>query len=243
MQVIRNVCFLAVVCAPAVAIADGLLYQLPKDGSKVTFEFQAVNKDRGRERKFTGILSIASVGREKVDGADCRWIEILMTINHDGRERRIIAKVLIPETALAEGKMPAANIKRGWLQMGGKSETRGLADAYGPNGGPLPAFLAGPLSDVKKSKPAEVATPIGKLKCVTLTGKATYEQVNGSKRTDRFEVDYSVLRNDKAPFGVAGCTMTIKEYVNKTRLDDVITFTFKLKSVAKNAKSALPDNK
>lgn len=231
------------IALPLSARADGLIQKLPKDGSKVVYEMNAVHTEGdGRVRKFDGTLSVASVGTEKVDGADCRWIEVNFTMKHEGRERKVIAKVLIPESDLGQGKFPLANVKRGWIRMRDGRKPDKLNDPFSRKGGPLPALLPTPLSDVKKLKAAEVKTGIGKLTCKGLTGKTSYEQ-GDAKRTDKFVVEYESRLSDKTPFGVAACKLTMTEYRNKTEKDDVIVMTLKVKSVAKDAKSELPDSK
>ena len=242
MRAVRSILALVVAAVPLSAQADGLIYTLPKDGSKVTYEMKAVNTDGDRMREFGGTLSVASVGTAKVDGVDCRWIEFHMAMEMEGRQREITAKVLITAADLGKGKYPLANLKKAWLSMEKDKDPKKLEDPFGRQGGPLPAFLPTPMKDVKKLDAAEIDTGIGKLKCKGVTGKVTYEQ-GDANRTDKFVVEYKTRLSDKVPFGVAGTKMTITEYRNKTEKDDVIAITLKLKSVAKNAKSELPKAK
>lgn len=242
MHASRHLLLVLIASAPLTARADGLVYRLPKDGSKVTYQYKAVHTGNGRERKLEGELSIASVGKDKVDGADCRWIEIAMTMRSDGRDRKVVAKMLIPESDIGKGKLPAANVKRGWVRMRADGKPEPFRDPSSRHGGPIPAFLAGPLQDVKESKAVEFKTGIGKLKCRRLTGKTSYEQ-GSANRTDRFDVEYDLRLHEKSPFGVAGGKLTITEFRNKTQRDDVIAMDFTLKSVSTKAKSELPDSK
>jgi len=230
----------AFAAAPLSAPADGLIYKLPADGTRVTYEMNGVKSDAGRpgsENKMTGTLAVASVGKEKVDGADCRWIEITMKMFGRGREMTVSAKLLIPESDLGKGKYPLGNVKQAWLKQGDRLKE---IDPNGRDGGPVPAFLPNPLKDAKVGKPAEIATAAGKMSAKKLTAKTEYEQ-GTDKRVDKFTVEYDLQLADKAPFGVAGGKMTIKEYVNRTRLDDIVVLDLKLKSIDTKAKSNIPD--
>lgn len=228
-----------VFAAPLPALADGLIYSLPKDGTRVIFEMKGNKSDANSSRDFNGTLSVASVGTATVDGQKCRWIEIVMKMTYNGTDRTNAVKLLITETDLGKGKIPLGNVKRAWHKKA-KREAEKFDDVYSRRGRFVPAFLPGPLEDVKTQKAVELQTGIGKLQCGGLTGKTTYEQ-GDAKRTDRFEVDYELRFSDKVPFGVVTAKITMKEYVRKTRLDDTIVLELKLKTVEKNAKSAIPD--
>src|SRR5690348_16818153 len=59
------------------AVADGSIQQLPTDGSWVPFEVTGEGRNPAGEIGVTlkGTLTLKSVGREMLDGAECRWIE------------------------------------------------------------------------------------------------------------------------------------------------------------------------
>jgi hypothetical protein len=223
---------------PLSAPADGLIYKLPADGTRVTYEMNMVRKGGDVELKITGTLAVASVGKKKVGKIDCRWIEFTMKMSMDGRERTIVAKLLIPESDLGKGKYPLSNVKQGWLKQDDRLEE--MNDPNSQRGGPVPAFLPTPLKNVKEAKPAEIDTGAGKMNAKKLTGKTEYEQ-GDANRTDRFAIDYELQLADKAPFGVAGGTMKMKEYRGRTTLSSTGVVTLKLKSIDKKAKSGLPD--
>jgi hypothetical protein len=237
----RTALMIAVLAAPIPVFADGLIQTLPKDGAKVVYEMKANKSDANSSRDFTGTISIASVGTETVDNEKCRWIEIAFTMKFDGKSRKVISKMLITESDLGKGKIPLANIKRAWLKMRDKTEK--LEDVFGRKGGPLPAFLPGPLKDVKKSTNIQIeTTAIGRLRYRVLTGKTSYVQ-GSTDRKDEFKVEYDLRVCKGVPFGVARAKITIKEYVRKMKLDDTITLELKLRSVTNNAKSELPNDK
>lgn len=231
----------ALATLPASTRADGLIFKLPADGTQVVYDLNIARHksgEPGSERKVTGTLSIAAVGKKKVDGTDCRWIEFTMKMTYQGRERNVVYKLLIPESDLGKGKYPLSNVKRAWTKQRGR--VREMTDASGREGGPLPSFLPNPLKDVKVAKAAQIETGAGKLSAKKLTAKTEYEQ-GDANRTDKFTVAYELQLAEKAPFGVAGGKMTIKEYRNRKTLDDIIVVTLKLKSIDKNAKSGIPD--
>ncbi|MCH8829360.1 MAG: hypothetical protein IID45_07255 [Planctomycetes bacterium] len=235
MRLLQSTIVLALAsCFPLTALANGLLYKLPADGSQIVYDMKMVKK--GRNMTNTGTLSISSVDKATVDGKKCRWIEFSMKMSFMGRDRTTTAKVLIPEAELGKGKNPLKNFKRGWIKHSGQ-EVKEIKDFNSRQAGPLPAFLPGPLSGRKELKSAEIDSGIGKLKCKGETGSVNYKQ--GSIET---KVEYETRLNEKSPFGVVSSKLTIQETGNG-KLRDTYEISFKLKSVAKNAKSALPDQK
>jgi hypothetical protein len=144
------------------AWADGLLYQLPADGSWVLYDALVTmtrENDRGVETqnvKEESSLKMSSVGTSMEDGILCRWIEFNLTIKFDNTENVIVAKILIPESSLVAGKNPVENRIRGWIRNGIKSEVVELTD---DNLGPIPVFLANPLTDVKALNEATIEIP------------------------------------------------------------------------------------
>jgi len=226
---------------PTAARADGLIYKLPGDGTRVVYDLKFTRHKSGSpgdKRMVTGTLSVAAVGTKKVDGADCRWIEFTMKMSFEGRERNVAYKLLLPKSDLGKGKYPLSNVKQAWTKQ--RDRVRQMTDASAREGGPLPSFLPNPLKDVKVAKPTVIETGAGKITAKTLTGKTEYEQGDAT-RTDKFTVDYEMQLADKTPFGVAGGKMTIKEYRDRTKLDDIIVVTLKLKSIDMKAKSGIPD--
>jgi len=236
MQWFRTGMIAAVITAvPLTASAEGLLYKLPADGAKVVYDMKLTAKRGDMTMTIDGTLSLASVGKAKVDGADCRWIEVSMKMMFQGMERVTTAKLLVPEGQLGKGKDPLAHVKKAWLKQG-ERPAKELKEPKQREGGPLPAFFPAKLTNVKKLKPETIKTGIGELKCEGVTATTTYKQ--GDDRSTK--VDYRIRRNDKAPFGVAACTMKVQETRNgETR--DAAELEFTLKSVEKDAKSTLPD--
>lgn len=239
MRIALNLIVVAVLSSPLVAHADGLIYKLPKDGSRIVYEMTMTNTDTssGRVRRANGTLSVGSVGSVKADGQACRWIEFEMKFldPESGRMQEIVSKMLIPESQLGKGKNALKYVKRGWLRMG-QGKALEMNDPTGRKGGPLPSFLPASLTDVKPLEIREIKTGLGKLKCKGLTANSTYE-----RGKDRIDTEYDIRLHPKAPFGVAACRIKSKEFERKERLDDINEITLTLKSVSQNAKSSIPD--
>lgn len=233
MSIVQSLLVVAVVASvPSSASANGLLYKLPADGSKVVYEMTI----QGMDGKLmgNGTLTMSSVGKAKAGGKDCRWIEFTLEMSVMGREQIITTKILAPEEDLGKGKNPFKNPQRGWYQGSGGILME-IVDFTSPVAGPLPAFLAGPLADAKTIDVVEVETGLGKLKCAGEWGTHSYNR--GGKNTN---ITYTTRLNAKSPFGVVHTRLAI----NKTRNGDpreILSLTFKLKSVGKNAKSRLPE--
>ena len=89
----RSIFALAVVALGALAteaaLADGLVYQLPEDGSWVRYELEgcrpASSGNAKQEIGMRGNVTISSVGVVEVDNEPCRWIEVVVDAKQDGR--------------------------------------------------------------------------------------------------------------------------------------------------------------
>src|SRR5262245_12216315 len=92
----------ACVLGPGSARADGLLYQLPEDGSWVRFAFRYTFKLDGMEQPGQGMgtMTMASVGKAREGAEACRWIEFQIRLKDSGTEHTLIRKLLIPERYL-----------------------------------------------------------------------------------------------------------------------------------------------
>src|SRR5262245_58086993 len=145
--------------------ADGLVHQLTADVTSARFDLVIKISENGMEKTGKGTMDMASVGQVDVDGKKCRWIEFRLKLNLDGIELTTIAKALIPESALKAGENPGAAMVRGWLQDQGR-DSEELKDIQSQRAGPLPAFLAGPLQNVKKLDKTVIDNKaLGKIEC------------------------------------------------------------------------------
>ena len=235
MRLLSTLALVAVVAAfPDIARADGLIYRLPEDGASIEFEMKGSFTANGQTMEYDGTFLMSSVGKKEVDGVVCRWIEFRMALTSQGRERTVIAKVLVPEAELAAGKTPSSQIRKAWLKQGDR-EAREITDFSGNDAGPLPAFLSGPFSNEKKSEAAVIESGLGKLECKGVTGNIEFKQ--GS--TDQKWTMKNRL-NEKAPFGVVTSEIEIEISRNGQQTRNG-SMTMKAVKVGKEAKSQIPD--
>ena len=228
------------------ARADGLLYQLPEDGSWVRFHVRMTMEPGGGEAeagKMTGALTMRSVGQETVEGDKCRWIELELVPDKPAGDQQapphgpphIIMKVLLPEQNLQKGKEPLQHLVKGWMKEGDE-EPRELKDPNSEHTGPLPAFLSGPLKDVKELDKTTIDTKLGKLECDGITANNVYKQ--GEAVTT---VQFETRLHDKAPFGVVNSKM---QYDSKRGdNEEKGTLSLEFDDSGHDAKSSLPDSR
>jgi hypothetical protein len=217
-----------------IARADGLLYQLPEDGSWVRFEAQYTFKLDGMEKsgQGTGRLTMASVGKAVEGSEPCRWIEFQVQLKDIGPEQILIRKLLIPEKYLKKGVNPTAHVVRGWAKFNNEPVERAV-----PVHGRWPAYLAGPLQDEKQLGQQLVESKLGALQCDGVTGWIQYQE--GDLHT---KVTFATRLHEKAPFGVVTCRMLF-EVTRAGKVQQTIDATAKLIDFGKDARTALPDHK
>jgi hypothetical protein len=210
---------LAFVAAASLAQADGLLYQLPDDGASVQFELRITN-DKENPRVET--VDMRSVGR----AGDARWLEFKLP----EEESTKTLKVLIPERVLKEGESPMEHVVRAWSKSGDDLPVAlsRVRDFW------LLIFLAGPLSDITKLESEEIDSPLGRLKCEGLTGRAHVREDDGYEE----DLTYQIRRHKDAPFGVVSCRIECRVSRAGEKLDKV-TYELKLTGVGKGAESEL----
>src|SRR5262249_12441601 len=116
------------VLCPGIARADGLLYQLPEDGSWIRFAAQYTYKFDGMEKvgQGTGTMTMASIGKAREGGEECRWIEFNVKLKDDGGEHTLIRKLLIPEKYLKKGENPTEHVVRGWAKFDNEGVERAV---------------------------------------------------------------------------------------------------------------------
>jgi hypothetical protein len=222
------------VLGPDTARADGLLYQLPDDGSWVRFDASYTFKLDGMEKagQGTGTMTMASVGKA-LDGSEaCRWIEFKVQLKDSGMEHTLIRKLLIPEKYLKKGENPTAHVVRGWAKFNDEAVERAV-----PIHGRWPAYLSGPLQDEKKLDGQLVESKLGALRCDGVTGWIEYKEGDV-----HMKVTFETRLHEKAPFGVVSCRMQF-EMKRDGKVQQTVDATLKLTDFGKDARSALPDHK
>jgi hypothetical protein len=227
---ITGVCVLG----PGIARADGLLYQLPEDGSWVRFDAPYTFKVAGREKpgKGTGSITMASVGTAREGSEPCRWIEFKMQLKDSGMEHTLIRKLLIPEKYLKKGENATEHVVRGWAKFNDEDVQRAV-----PVHGRWPAFLAGPFKDEKKLDQQLVESKLGALRCEGVTGWIEYKEGDV-----HMKVTFETRLHEKAPFGVVSCRMQF-EMKRDGKVLQTVDATAKLTDFGKDATTALSDYK
>ncbi len=165
---------------PASVRADGLLQQLPEDGSWARFDVETQIYKRTGEpgTKFTGSFTISSVGKATVDGEPCRYIELKSfskSSKPDGGEAQEgtvnIHKFLIPEKRLAAGESSLEHVRRGFFRVGGGKSNDGqpipfrqfdIDEVRVSYRDMLRTVLPGSLKDVRKLPAETVECKLGK---------------------------------------------------------------------------------
>lgn len=189
--------------------ADGLIYQLPADGTSVRYNTEVTFVNNGQERMLTGSLTISSVGQTTVDNEKCRWIEFKNVTKTDQGERIAIAKFLIPEKDLGKGKSPADHMLRGWVKQGDMEPVTVSDPKSLPGRMMLVGYLAGPAPNAKELDKVEVDGPLGKLACAGVTGDQEFQRDNGS-----LSINFENRLNEKAPFGVVTAVWKFERKTN-----------------------------
>jgi hypothetical protein len=225
----------AVLLVPTAARADGLIYQLPADGTSAEFDLKVTMESNGQTMEADGSFAIKSVGKQKVDDVDSRWIEFKLVMKLGGRDQTVIAKVLVPEAELTRGKNPIGHVKKWWHKQGDR-EPKEITDFSSRDAGPLPAFLSGPLKDAKNLDVEVVECSLGKVECKGVTGTMEYT-LSGRKNAATF----TNRLHKKAPFGIASSEMSI-EFSRDGRVQQNVTMKITLSKVGKDATSELPDS-
>ena len=234
----RWLCSLALCClfAPSALFADGLLYQLPKDGASAKYDMTMKISEMGKDIKVTGTLAVASVGQIEVEGQPCRWIEFNLKLAFDNKEKSSTGKFLIPEKFLKAGWDPGATMIRGWIKD--HEEPEEVMAANNPRVGPYQFFLAGPLQNPKKlAKQTLEIKSLGKVETEGETGHNSFNQGRV-----QFEVKSENRIHPKAPFGLVQTRMECHGFING-RASSQLTIDLKLIEVGQDAKSTLPNQK
>jgi hypothetical protein len=122
---------------PSASRADGLIYQLPPDGSWVRFAgcgryygyerirpANAAGKDDASlmpDEEYqggVGTFVLQSVGTADNDGEKCRWIEFKTEPPKEFKGGEEVWKMLIPERRLKEGSDPFDHIQKMYIKAG-----------------------------------------------------------------------------------------------------------------------------
>jgi hypothetical protein len=217
--------------------ADGLVYQLPKDGTWVSYDFTVSAKAQGQDMKAEGTLWMASVGQTTQDNQPCRWIELQLNLTSDlGGQKRTkveLYKVLVPEKYLAKGESPMEHVLQAWAKRS-HMELKKLDDPGDVDRSPLPIILAGPWKDAKQLEKVEVESKLGKLACEGVESSNEFKLRNEGV----MKVKQEVRLHPDAPFGI----VSSRWLVDAPRSQNM-EWTLKFTDKGDKAESKLPDVK
>jgi hypothetical protein len=194
---------LAFVANSAPVAADGMIHDLPADGSWVRFDVIGEGQKPGGEVAVSlkGTLTLKSVGREQAEGIDCRWIEFEMALafqrgDRNGEQTELF-KLLIPEKYLATGQNPRAHVVKGWKRdAAGAIQELDLKNRNARDVESLDELLNGGQAKSEKSDGVEINTPGGTFQCTRLNGKE-------SSPSGDIDLEIQTWLTDTVPFGVA----------------------------------------
>jgi hypothetical protein len=229
---------------PAIASAEGLLFQLPEDGHWVRFQVEGktIHPDR-IETTQTGTITMSSVGKAEINGQKCRWIEIVMAAKFDDSPSGIgnysftdIDKLLIPEEHLAKGKEPLKHVVKSWhkhsLDGGAAQQVEDVKQRLQQ----LQTYLHGPFKATKELEAVRIDSTLGKLDCKGIAASETIEEGGATVAA----VTYSIRLHEKAPFGVVGWEIEVKVLLNGKTVGTSVQ-KLKVAAVGTDAKSTIPD--
>lgn len=237
IQSIVIACLIVPLVATPRATADGLITQLPEDGSWAEFELKLTLTENGQQRERSAYLKLSSVGQVEHQGAKCRWVELQIS-RIEPPQADEVTKILVPEESLKSGKVTAASLIRGWRKPADEEATEMDKDQPRLKIGPLALLLSGSFSDPQKLEKEDVKVEgLGSLACDKTTGKHELSM----SESEKAPADITVWRNSKASFG----TVKLRVHIVDKRPDSERDGVFEAVQVksGKDAKSALPDRR
>ena len=206
--------------------ANGLINNLPDDGSFVIFKAKSELDLQGNLQTFERELKIASVGKQEVEGKPARWIELATEF----AGQKVMAKLLIEEKYLKGDQDPFEHIVKAWGLEGGQVVElpenrlrRFMIFALG-----VPHF-----DKPEKKEKEKIKTDLGEFECQHLKGETEAD----GPMDQKIKFNGELWTNDKVPFGLVKAK--IKSDIG---VGSIETEMEAIKS-GKDAKSELPDAK
>jgi len=217
---------IAALATPAPAVADGLIFRLPPDGTfaefqgegeasmelppeverRLTPEGKAALGDKKSKQRLT--LTVSSVGRARRAEQACRWIELKRTsveIASSERNEHVL-KVLVPTRYLRRGQDPLDHAALTFFNPKGVDRD-GVAPELGFNRiqyelDRFRSVFPEPLRKAAALPKRTVATPAGAFAdCEVITGVTSYDGPLWEGRME-FRSEWEIVLHDDAPFGV-----------------------------------------
>jgi hypothetical protein len=238
------VAFLVLLVNVRVALADGLMFNLPEDGTWAKYDVEGSGRNLGELRlslTMKGTLYLASVGRVTEEKQLCRWIEVRFDVDQTiGREKAKKSdwwKVLIPEKYLAKGDSPLNHVIRAWYRSE-VDDSSEKSDFPGNGKTPLPLILSGPLAGRRELPKTTTESKLGSLACKGTEGTLLVKTKRSSALQETHEKWTVVNRlHPASPFGVVASSWTLDAH------PETIVWHLKFVDCGKGAKSKMPDTK
>lgn len=222
------------------ACGDGLLFQLPEDGTWAQYDYDLSVKVNGGREQAEGLIRLASVGRVTEKGQPCRWIEFRIEMKPEKEElETAIMKLLVPERHLKKGENPLDHVVRGWVRSDEDKPPKELEDP-GKLLRRLPylSVLGKPLENQRELAATTVRSKLGSLSCKGVEGTLEL-RVDGN---DRLRMKAEQRLHSKAPFGVVDSHGNF-EFLSGGQVAAKASFDLKLADFGTGAKSEMPEQK
>jgi len=241
--------FAAVLVAPsstAFAEGGGLFRKLPKDGSWVRY-FMEMKAETPQTQSMSGTFTIRSVGQADENGQKCRWLEVEMQGEQNGKKQYTVLKFLVNEKGFKPGSKEPIEIVRGWKKNQADGEVKQLSANETDPQGMMSMFFGGQRKEVKTLKSEKVVDyQKGRLKIGSGTvGKMDLKPPANTPADFKYNVIQTVWPHKTIPFGTAAMELRM-EFESKKKVVFKSKMTFNVEDYGvggKDAKSALPDKK
>jgi hypothetical protein len=248
------------------AMADGLVMQLPKNGTKATFSAKGSStttmrlaghikpetlvgaaKDALEPQKadFRQEFSVALVGAETISGIRCRWLQL-----HRGESAQL--EILVPEELCASGRDTLGGSVRTFFNW--KDADRAAGKIVAPPGFDRiryelermrPLFPA-PLKNLEALPSETVKTPVGVFAdCRVITGTDAFEGALLDNCYWKVRSTFKIWMHDDAPFGVVKLSFDSEstEFTENCSVDSKLKSEMQLTRVDQDAARLLPEKR
>jgi hypothetical protein len=238
------------------ARADGLVFQLPPDGTwaRYTMRTEATFglKDRPPQKvTIAGTLTLSSVGEVLRNERKCRWIELKVESQGQGVHPKLLLKLLIPEDCLRRGQDPLSHAVLTFFnpkpvdRTGAASLESFIDEGFNRMQYEIDRFrdvFPKPLDNARSLNRETVDTPAGKFEdCEVVSGTSGYDGPLLNNGRSVFTASYRLVLHPRAPFGVVAMQTETKgvEIGRRGRVSLTSTKTLTLTTAGTNAVSEL----
>jgi hypothetical protein len=237
------------------AYGDGLIFQLPTDGTWVRYametEGEVISKELPKmDLAMTGTLTVSSIGEVTRSQQKCRWIELKGETKAKNAYPKLVLKMLIPEDRLKKGDDPLSHCVLTFFDpkpVDAKGIKSYIDEGFNRVQYEIDRFrdVFPPPLENSKSFPREIIeTPAGKFEdCEIVVGTFDYDGPLLGDGRSVFKATYRIAVHPKAPFGVVRmqCEMEGREIHGEFSGSFKGKKTLTLTEIGKNAVSDLPE--